>query len=284
MNEQGQVRKGWTNGYFTVPNGIYEMQIGGHAKAVYVYLCRRADSEGQSFPGYGTIAGEVGFSRSTVQRAVNELINAGLLLKEVRGRKENGEFYPNLYTVIHPLDVIPKRVWSDRPHPPKGMVTENTPMVSETIPMVTENIPMVCENKEGILIKDYPLTKPIKDTPTQEAFTVIQEISATIERSEEPTEVKKQNEHVCKEIQSVLEEKGIQVQAKTIRAWLQIAKPDDVLYAAELATKEGVRNPAGFIGSLIRNGIVRVEATTTNKTSNAKDKRYTAFYKLFPEN
>ena len=144
MVELGRVRKGWISEFSQFPTRIYDTNVSGHAKAVYIYLCRRADSEGQSFPGYGTIAEEVGFSKSTIQRAVRELIEAGLLLKEFRGRKESGEFFTNLYTIIHPDDACPK-----------GMVTQTIPpeirgegMVTETIPMVTETIRMVCGTTE----------------------------------------------------------------------------------------------------------------------------------------
>lgn len=144
MVELGRVRKGWISEFSQFPNRIYDTKVSGHAKAVYIYLCRRADSEGQSFPGYGTIAEEVGFSKSTIQRAVRELIEAGLLLKEFRGRKESGEFFTNLYTIIHPDDACPK-----------GMVTQTIPpeirgegMVTQTIPIVSETIRMVCGTTE----------------------------------------------------------------------------------------------------------------------------------------
>ncbi|WP_029421813.1 helix-turn-helix domain-containing protein [Alicyclobacillus macrosporangiidus] len=158
MTEEGKVRKGWANEFTQFPNKIYDTQVSGYAKAVYIYLCRRADSEGQSFPGYGTMADEVGFSKSTIRRAVDELIDAGLLTKEMRGRKESGEFYPNLYTVIHPDDARPNVLKGGMfpqsiPHDDGGMLSQNIPseeggMFSQNIPMLSQNIRMVCENTE----------------------------------------------------------------------------------------------------------------------------------------
>ena len=64
-----------------------------------MYLKDRADSEGRCWPGIRTIAAELGFSRSTVKRALDDLYGAGLLTREPRWR-ENGSLSSNLYRLV----------------------------------------------------------------------------------------------------------------------------------------------------------------------------------------
>ena len=63
-----------------------------------MYLKDRSDSQGQCWPAIKTIALELGISRSTVKRALDDLCRAGLLRKEYRWR-ENGSLSSNLYHV-----------------------------------------------------------------------------------------------------------------------------------------------------------------------------------------
>lgn len=65
----------------------------------YMYLKDRADSEGRCWPAIRTIALELGLSRSTVKRALDDLCRAGLLQKDPRWR-ENGSLTSNLYHVV----------------------------------------------------------------------------------------------------------------------------------------------------------------------------------------
>ena len=64
-----------------------------------MYLKDRADSEGRCWPAIRTIALELGLSRSTVKRALDDLCRAGLLQKDPRWR-ENGSLTSNLYHVV----------------------------------------------------------------------------------------------------------------------------------------------------------------------------------------
>ena len=53
---------------------IYDDQNLTHrAKTVYIYLSDRADALHQCWPSIGTIARELSLSRSTVQRAIQDL-------------------------------------------------------------------------------------------------------------------------------------------------------------------------------------------------------------------
>ena len=56
---------------------IYNSNLSHRAKSVYMYLKDRADSEGRCWPAIRTIALELGLSRSTVKRALDDLCRAG---------------------------------------------------------------------------------------------------------------------------------------------------------------------------------------------------------------
>lgn len=75
---------------------IYASDLSHRARSVYMYLKDRADSEGRCWPAIKTIALELGLSRSTVKRALDDLQKAGLLRKDPRWR-ENGRLTSNLY-------------------------------------------------------------------------------------------------------------------------------------------------------------------------------------------
>ena len=80
-------------------DSIYEDQELSHrAKAVYIYLKDHANKEGACWPGINTIAAGVSLSRSTVKRALNDLVKAGLVEKSGRWR-ENGSLTSNLYRI-----------------------------------------------------------------------------------------------------------------------------------------------------------------------------------------
>lgn len=99
------IRMGWQREFFQAPNEIYDRRdISGYAKSVFVYLCRRADDESRAFPAYARIADDVGFSYSTVRRAIEELTKKGLLHKEARF-DSRGFQTSNIYTLIRPSSV-----------------------------------------------------------------------------------------------------------------------------------------------------------------------------------
>ena len=78
---------------------IYQSELSHRARAVYMYLKDRAGRKGQCWPGIKTIAAELGLSRSTVKRALDDLCRAGLIIKEDRWR-ENGSLTSNLYQLL----------------------------------------------------------------------------------------------------------------------------------------------------------------------------------------
>jgi len=80
-------------------DSIYQdEELGPRAKAVYIYLKGHANKQGTCWPGINTIAAGVSLSRSTVKRALDDLVKAGLVEKSSRWR-ENGSLTSNLYRV-----------------------------------------------------------------------------------------------------------------------------------------------------------------------------------------
>ena len=79
-----------------------DTELPSRARAVYMYLRDRADSEGKCWPGIKTIASDMSLSRSTVKRALTDLEQHGYLQKIPRYR-DNGSSTSNLYSVQYPI-------------------------------------------------------------------------------------------------------------------------------------------------------------------------------------
>lgn len=72
----------FSGGYFKAPNLTFDLPLSGDAKLILLYLCRRADRKGFSFPSLGRIAKDCSIkSRTTVSKALKELYEAGLVVK-----------------------------------------------------------------------------------------------------------------------------------------------------------------------------------------------------------
>ena len=79
-------------------SGIFSRNISGGV-TVYMYLKDRTGRKGTCWPAIGTIARDLGLSRSTVKRALKDLEEKGYLKREIRHR-ENGGFTSNRYTIL----------------------------------------------------------------------------------------------------------------------------------------------------------------------------------------
>lgn len=75
---------------------VYSLELTQRATLVAFYLINRADSEGTCFPGVKTMAKECNISTRTVQRALNDLEEAGFLVRESRFHVQGGQ-RSNLY-------------------------------------------------------------------------------------------------------------------------------------------------------------------------------------------
>ena len=71
-------------------------ELSARAKQVLVYLHARANKDGESWYAINTMAKDLSLSRSTIKRALAELIRQGRVEKQVRFR-ENGGCSSNYY-------------------------------------------------------------------------------------------------------------------------------------------------------------------------------------------
>lgn len=150
-----KIKTGWQRQFFQAPNEIYDRQdISGYAKAVFVYLCRRADDESRAFPTYARIAQDVGFSLSTVRRAIETLTEIGLLIKEARydGR---GFQTSNIYTLIRPSS-IPEQQHSQREEKEEGKPFLENSMLHELPQPVPLEKPGYSDGTSRVLSLDSP--------------------------------------------------------------------------------------------------------------------------------
>lgn len=81
-----------------IKRDIYALNLPHRAKAVYMYLCDRANNSGSCFPSHRAIAADLGLSVSTVKRALTDLEQAGCLTKSARHLERGGRM-SNLYCV-----------------------------------------------------------------------------------------------------------------------------------------------------------------------------------------
>ena len=80
-------------------NEIYnDPELSARAKQVLVYLHDRANQDGESWYAIGTMSKDLSLSRSTIKRALAELIRQGRVEKHLRIRG-NGGCTSNCYRV-----------------------------------------------------------------------------------------------------------------------------------------------------------------------------------------
>ncbi|MDR1629506.1 MAG: helix-turn-helix domain-containing protein [Oscillospiraceae bacterium] len=74
-------------------------RLPNRAKLVYIYLYDRMDDEKKTWPGINRIGSDLSLSRSTVKRAIKDLVKAGYVRKEAAYRK-NGSATSNRYFIV----------------------------------------------------------------------------------------------------------------------------------------------------------------------------------------
>lgn len=79
-------------------DSIYSDSLPSRAVTVYLYLVQRANSDGQCWPSERRIAMDLSMSKSTVKRAIVDLVKSGYVKTEQRYRK-NGAKSSLLYTI-----------------------------------------------------------------------------------------------------------------------------------------------------------------------------------------
>ena len=71
-------------------DSIYSDNLPSRAVTLYMYLCHRANSDGQCWPSEKRIAKDLSMSLSTVKRAITDLRKHGYIETEQRYRTKGG--------------------------------------------------------------------------------------------------------------------------------------------------------------------------------------------------
>lgn len=87
--------------YFDTVYAASPDELPHRARAVYMYLKDRAGKRSDCWPAVNTIAADLQLSRSTVKRALHDLVKAELIEKESRYR-ENGSRSSNRFILKKP--------------------------------------------------------------------------------------------------------------------------------------------------------------------------------------
>lgn len=87
--------------FFIVPNVIFEKGLSSKAIVVYCCLLRHAGEKRRCFPSRKRISVECSLGVTTVDRALTELITAGLVKKENRKNVIGGKT-SNMYFINDP--------------------------------------------------------------------------------------------------------------------------------------------------------------------------------------
>jgi hypothetical protein len=199
LMEKNIIRKKERREWFYSYNMIFEAPVSEHAKIIYLYLCRCADGEGQSFPSYNTMGKKCGIrSRQTVANAIKELESFGLLVREQR-KKENGGQTSNLYTIY---DTPVQQMDTPCPangHPPVQQMDTPCPagehevLPKEVLPTLNNNnydkkitkanqVPATTtENKKNVVDVNNLDTKTLKNVYDFQRNEVLQELKNNIE-------------------------------------------------------------------------------------------------------
>ena len=88
--------------FYRIDNAVieeYGPKIGAYGLAVYNVLAMYAGRKDSAFPSLRTIEKDLGISRPTIVKAIDTLIEVGLITKE-RRRNERGDHTSNVYTLV----------------------------------------------------------------------------------------------------------------------------------------------------------------------------------------
>ena len=88
----------------------FSSELRPRARLVLQVLVLHCNKEGECFPSIKTIAAKCGYGISTVKRALDELVEAGYIIKQARfDERKNGGQTSNLYTLCSDLLCPPNR-------------------------------------------------------------------------------------------------------------------------------------------------------------------------------
>ena len=185
----------------TASEWALRQDLGPVPKFVLVVLADAADDKGVCWPRISTVANKVGVSRRTVQRAIQYLVQRGLVTVVPRNR-DDGSSSSNLYRLMvggdvnltSPRDKLtppPDRgvtppchrchgegVTGDTPLTTRRTVREPPPLPQEAKPKVESGIP----NRGGGDLPDLHLPKDLLPTERKWAREMIEELSPPLDQ------------------------------------------------------------------------------------------------------
>jgi predicted transcriptional regulator len=85
---EGNIKMG---SFFTVSSAVFNMDISNHAKLLYCAIRKYSNSQNECYPSRTKIANNCGFSVTTYKKAVNELIDKKLMIRQARVRANNSQ-------------------------------------------------------------------------------------------------------------------------------------------------------------------------------------------------
>ena len=109
----------------------FSSELRPRARLVLQVLVLHCNKEGECFPSIKTIAAKCGYGISTVKRALDELVEAGYIIKQARfDERKNGGQTSNLYTlcVEAPQPPVPEQPTKPEPPMPEQPTKPEPPM------------------------------------------------------------------------------------------------------------------------------------------------------------
>lgn len=174
MSKPIQVRERRQKGFFLVDdeymNGYAKLLPPSHSM-VYLYLCRKVDKDQSAWPSLELIAKSLGINRKTVQRAIKNLEDFGMIARE-RKRTKGGQW---LHTTYYLLD---KSQWIKKPQDKNDLRSAS----GQKRPVSSGHS---SPTKETQYIKETQYvskeTQPKPDTRNKDVQEIIDEMQSTLE-------------------------------------------------------------------------------------------------------
>ena len=140
----------------------FSSELRPRARLVLQVLVLHCNKEGECFPSIKTIAVKCGYGISTVKRALDELVEAGYIIKQARfDERKNGGQTSNLYTLCSdaPQPPVPEQP-AESTLPASGEEAEKTENVHSSAPDSTPG-----EQSALFLFPAYSFANGFKERP-----------------------------------------------------------------------------------------------------------------------
>ena len=140
----------------------FSSELRPRARLVLQVLVLHCNKEGECFPSIKTIAAKCGYGISTVKRALDELVEAGYIIKQARfDERKNGGQTSNLYTLCSdaPQPPVPEQP-AESTLPASGEEAEKTENVHSSAPDSTPG-----EQAALFLFPAYSFANGFKERP-----------------------------------------------------------------------------------------------------------------------